>query len=134
MKSTNTMTSTKLLLLSVFTGMILSACGHSHEKVYAVDRVEDAAAKAAAKAPPAEIIKFEDEGQPKLGIDTVANATADTPADSTTDAPTNTDNTADTSNTVATDSTTDAPANTDTPTTNSANSASDASQANASTP
>lgn len=112
MKSTNTMTSTKLLLLSVFTGMILSACGHSHEKVYAVDRVEDAAAKAAAKAPPAEIIKFEDEGQPKLGIDTVANATADTPADSTTDAP----------------------ANTDTPTTNSANSASDASQANASTP
>lgn len=72
------MKASKILLLSVLASIVLSACGNSHEKVYAVDRVEDAAAKAAQKAPTAEPIKFEDEGQPKMGIDTTASTTTAT--------------------------------------------------------
>lgn len=89
------MKSSKILLLSILASVVLSACGNSHEKVYAVDRVEDAAAKAAEKAPVAEPVKFEDEGQPKMGIDTAAASTDSAAADTAaTDSATATDDTA----------------------------------------
>lgn len=44
--------------------LVLSACGEKHEKVYAVDKVEEAQAAALAKAPKAEEIVFDDAGQP----------------------------------------------------------------------
>lgn len=44
--------------------LVLSACGEKHEKVYAVDKVEEAQAAALEKAPKAEEIVFDDAGQP----------------------------------------------------------------------
>lgn len=44
--------------------LVLNACGEKHEKVYAVDKVEEAQAAALAKAPKAEEIVFDDAGQP----------------------------------------------------------------------
>ena len=58
--------------------LALSACGNNHEKVYAVDRVEEAQAAALANAPKAEEVVFEDEGAPTMTTETAA---ADTSAD-----------------------------------------------------
>ena len=53
-------------MLALITGSLV-ACGGSHEKVHATDRVEAAAAQAIAAAPAAEPIKFDDHGQPTVG-------------------------------------------------------------------
>ncbi len=68
---------TGLAMLAVIaTG--LTGCGESHEKVYATDRVEAAAAQAIAAAPAAEPIKFDDEGQPPVGSTIATTATTTT--------------------------------------------------------
>ncbi|OAV32438.1 hypothetical protein [Moraxella catarrhalis] len=61
-----------------FVTLMLTACGHGHEKVHAVDRVEEAQAAALANAPKAEEVVFEDEGAPTMTTETAA---ADTSAD-----------------------------------------------------
>lgn len=61
-----------------FVALMLTACGHGHEKVHAVDRVEEAQAAALANAPKAEDMVFGDEGVSTMTTET---AQADTDAD-----------------------------------------------------
>lgn len=73
----------KLLLASIATTALLSACGGDHAHVKAVDEVAKAEAAAKEKAPKAEPITFEDEGQPTMGgVGGTKNANANNPADS----------------------------------------------------
>lgn len=46
---------------------LLTACGGNHEKVHAVDKVEEAQKLALEKAPKAEEVKFADHGQTPMG-------------------------------------------------------------------
>lgn len=61
-----------------FVTLMLTACGHGHEKVHAVDRVEEAQAAALANAPKAEDMVFGDEGVSTMTTET---AQADVSAD-----------------------------------------------------
>lgn len=61
-----------------FVALMLTACGHGHEKVHAVDRVEEAQAAALANAPKAEDMVFGDEGVSTMTTET---AQADVSAD-----------------------------------------------------
>ena len=64
-----------------FVTLMLTACGHGHEKVHAVDRVEEAQAAALANAPKAEDMVFGDEGVSKMTTETAqADASADVAA------------------------------------------------------
>lgn len=56
---------------------LLSACGNKHEGVHAVDKLQEAEAAALAKAPKAEEVKFDDEGQPTFAETSGATAEAD---------------------------------------------------------
>lgn len=61
-----------------FVTLMLTACGHGHEKVHAVDRVEEAQAAALANAPKAEDMVFGDEGVSTMTTETAqADASAD---------------------------------------------------------
>lgn len=55
------------VVLSVISTLLLTACGGHGEKVHAVDRVDESAAAAIAKAPAAEEVKFDDYGEPVMG-------------------------------------------------------------------
>lgn len=57
----------KLLLASIATTTLLSACGGDHAHVKAVDAVAQAEAAAKEKAPQAESITFDDHGKPTMG-------------------------------------------------------------------
>lgn len=57
----------KILALSLMTAFALTGCGEKHEKVHAVDKVEEAQAAALAKAPTAEAVKFADDGEAPMG-------------------------------------------------------------------
>lgn len=57
----------KLSLAIIATTALLTACGGSHEKVHAVDKVEEAQKQALEKAPKAEEIKFDDHGETPMG-------------------------------------------------------------------
>ena len=61
-----------------FVTLMLTACGHGHEKVHAIDRVEEAQAAALANAPKAEDMVFGDEGVSTMTTET---AQADVSAD-----------------------------------------------------
>lgn len=64
-----------------FVTLMLTACGHGHEKVHAVDRVEEAQAAALANAPKAEDMVFGDEGVSTMTTETAqADASADVAA------------------------------------------------------
>lgn len=67
------------IILPLVAAIALSACGKKEEHVYAVDKVEEAQAAAMEKAPKAEPMKFDDEGQPKVGMS--ADGTAAPAAD-----------------------------------------------------
>lgn len=67
------------IILPLVAAVALSACGKKEEHVYAVDKVEEAQAAAMEKAPKAEPMKFDDEGQPKVGMS--ADGTAAPAAD-----------------------------------------------------
>ena len=67
------------IILPLVAAVALSACGKKQEHVYAVDKVEEAQAAAMEKAPKAEPMKFDDEGQPKVGMS--ADGTAAPAAD-----------------------------------------------------
>lgn len=73
------------LTLTAITGMALclslTACGKGHEKVHAVDKLEEAQAAAIAKAPTAETISFKDQGQTPVA--STQNASQDTPTEPT---------------------------------------------------
>lgn len=63
---------------SAFVTLMLTACGHGHEKVHAVDRVEEAQAAALANAPKAEDMVFGDEGVSTMTTETAqADASTD---------------------------------------------------------
>ncbi|PNP98660.1 hypothetical protein [Moraxella sp. RCAD0137] len=81
------------LIAVMAAAVALSACSKDHEKVYAVDRVEEAQAAALQKAPQAEEMIFDDHGQPTFvelsgGAATTTTPAADAaaPADAATDA------------------------------------------------
>lgn len=59
--------SLSLMTVSLAAVFALVGCGDKHEKVHAVDKVEEAQAAALAKAPTAEAVKFDDHGQPTMG-------------------------------------------------------------------
>lgn len=64
-----------------FVTLMLIACGHGHEKVHAIDRVEEAQAAALANAPKAEDMVFGDEGVSTMTTETAqADASADVTA------------------------------------------------------
>lgn len=64
-----------------FVTLMLTACGHGHEKVHAIDRVEEAQAAALANAPKAEDMVFGDEGVSTMTTETAqADASADVTA------------------------------------------------------
>lgn len=69
-------------ILPLIAAIALSACGKKEEHVYAVDKLAEAQAAAMEKAPKAEPVKFDDEGQPKFGFPADGSA----PAAATTDA------------------------------------------------
>ena len=56
----------KFSLAIITTTALLTACG-GHDKVHAVDKIEEAQAQALEKAPKAEEIKFADHGQAPMG-------------------------------------------------------------------
>lgn len=56
-----------LAIVGVVAGLVLVGCGDKHEKVHAVDKVEEAQAAAVAKAPKADAVKFDDHGQAPMG-------------------------------------------------------------------
>ena len=61
-----------------FVTLMLIACGHGHEKVHAIDRVEEAQAAALANAPKAEDMVFGDEGVSTMTTETAqADASTD---------------------------------------------------------
>ena len=61
-----------------FVTLMLTACGHGHEKVHAIDRVEEAQAAALANAPKAEDMVFGDEGVSTMTTETAqADASTD---------------------------------------------------------
>ncbi|MPY08880.1 hypothetical protein [Moraxella catarrhalis] len=63
---------------SAFVALMLTACGHGHEKVHAVDRIEEAQAAALANAPKAEDMVFGDEGVSTMTTETAqADASTD---------------------------------------------------------
>lgn len=73
----------KFLLASIATATLLTACGGDHAHIKAVDKVAEAEALAKEKAPKAEPVTFEDEGQPTMGgVGGTKNANANNPADS----------------------------------------------------
>lgn len=75
------------LIAVMAAAVALSACSKHHEKVYAVDRVEEAQAAALQKAPQAEEMIFDDHGQPTFVELSGGAATTTTPAaDAATDA------------------------------------------------
>ncbi|MDO4896554.1 MAG: hypothetical protein Q3971_04245 [Moraxella sp.] len=57
----------KLSLAIIATTALLTACSGSHEKVHAVDKVEEAQKQALEKAPKAEEVKFDDHGAETVG-------------------------------------------------------------------
>lgn len=57
----------KFSLAIIATTALLTACGGSHEKVHAVDKIEEAQKLALEKAPKAEEIKFADHGETPMG-------------------------------------------------------------------
>lgn len=57
----------KFTLAIIATATLITACGGNHEKVYAVDKIEEAQKQALEKAPKAEEIKFADHGQTPMG-------------------------------------------------------------------
>lgn len=67
------------LIAVMAAAVALSACSKHHEKVYAVDRVEEAQAAALQKAPQAEEMIFDDHGQPTF-VELSGGAAATTPA------------------------------------------------------
>lgn len=78
------------IILPLVAAVALSACGKKQEHVYAVDKVEEAQAAAMEKAPKAEPMKFDDEGQPKVGMSadgTAAPAATETATDAKAEAP-----------------------------------------------
>ena len=68
------------LIAVMAAAVALSACSKDHEKVYAVDRVEEAQAAALQKAPQAEEMIFDDHGQPTFVELSGGAATTTTPA------------------------------------------------------
>ena len=68
------------LIAVMAAAVVLSACSKDHEKVYAVDRVEEAQAAALQKAPQAEEMIFDDHGQPTFVELSGGAATTTTPA------------------------------------------------------
>lgn len=61
-----------------FVALMLTACGHGHEKVHAVDRIEEAQAAALVNAPKAEDMVFGDEGVSTMTTETAqADASTD---------------------------------------------------------
>lgn len=102
----------KFSLAIIATTALLTACGGNHEKVHAVDKVEEAQKLALEKAPKAEEVKFADHGQTPMGgvgganpaplpaptAEATATATdtkpAETATSTTTDAPATTEATA----------------------------------------
>lgn len=68
------------LIAVMAAAVMLSACSKHHEKVYAVDRVEEAQAAALQKAPQAEEMIFDDHGQPTFVELSGGAATTTTPA------------------------------------------------------
>lgn len=80
----------KFSLAIIATTALLTACGGGHDKVHAVDKLEEAQKIALEKAPKAEEVKFADHGEtPMGGVGgaggvKVAEATAEAPkADAT---------------------------------------------------
>lgn len=69
----------KFITAIVSTALLLTACGGSHGPK-AVDKVEEAQNIALEKAPKAQEVKFEDEGQPTIGGAGGANGTKPAPA------------------------------------------------------
>lgn len=67
----------QLLVAALAAATLLSACSKG-EHVHAVDKVQEAEAAALAKAPKAEEVKFEDEGQAPVA--TAADAATTEPA------------------------------------------------------
>lgn len=63
-------------ILPLVAAIALSACGKKEEHVYAVDKLAEAQAAAMEKAPKAEPMKFDDEGQPKFGFPADGSAPA----------------------------------------------------------
>lgn len=55
-----------LAIVGVVAALVLVGCG-KHEKVHAVDKVEEAQAAAVAKAPKADAVKFDDHGEAPMG-------------------------------------------------------------------
>lgn len=66
----------QVLVVTLAAAAVLSACGKKEEHTYAVDKVEEAQAAALEKAPKAEPMKFDDEGQPKFGFPADGSAPA----------------------------------------------------------
>lgn len=72
----------QFLAATIAAAALLSACG-KHEGVHAVDKLQEAEAAALAKAPKAEEVKFDDEGQPTFAEASGAAAEADAAAHAT---------------------------------------------------
>ncbi|OOS23145.1 hypothetical protein [Moraxella pluranimalium] len=96
------------IILPLVAAVALSACGKKQEHVYAVDKVEEAQAAAMEKAPKAEPMKFDDEGQPKVGMS--ADGTAAPAADAAATDAKATDAAAPAATETATDAKAEAPA------------------------
>lgn len=81
----------KFITAIISTSLLLTACGGGHGPK-AVDKVEEAQNIALEKAPKAQEVKFEDEGQPTMGGVGGVNGTK--PAPATTEETPQADNTA----------------------------------------
>lgn len=81
----------KFITAIISTSLLLTACGGGHGPK-AVDKVEEAQTIALEKAPKAQEVKFEDEGQPTIGGVGGVNGTK--PAPATTEETPKADNTA----------------------------------------
>lgn len=57
----------KFSLAIIATTALLTACGGGHDKVHAVDKIEEAQKIALEKAPKAEEVKFADHGETPMG-------------------------------------------------------------------
>lgn len=72
---------TLAMIASLTVVVALTACGEKHEKVHAVDRVEEAQKAALEKTPKAEEMTFEDHGQPTFAQQAAATPAATDTAD-----------------------------------------------------